>query len=367
MSQLTPFEVGQIKAHLHHELGPAEISRIVLKKDGKSRFSDTAIADAIAKLMSNPAWRGDRKKGSGARRATTKKQDRALVKFVEDNRGKMKVTVSLLRSRFPWLKPFGNTMIEERLHEADLRWLRRRRKTLVEKQHLQARIAYCEMVMRKHQATLDKWAFTDGTVFYLDKTASENEHTQRRALGPYVWRRSDSREALTMDCVGPSSYKKAQGAPVRIWGLLAEGALHVHVLPQHVVMDRFEYAEVIEDRFPDWLGSCSYLVQDFETCLRCDEPLEAMRMIGVQLVEEYPRVSQDFNAIENVWALLRERLDDTLPPGIESREAFVARLRAAVAWLNKKRKGDLIYFSRNQKERARDCLAATPKGARTKW
>ena len=56
-----------------------------------------------------------------------------------------------------------------------------------------------------------------------------------------------------------------------------------------------------------WLGSCRYLVQDFERCLRCQEPLIALEEIGVELVENYPRCSQDFNAIENAWDLLTLR------------------------------------------------------------
>ena len=33
----------------------------------------------------------------------------------------------------------------------------------------------------------------------------------------------------------------------------------------------------------------------------------------------------DFNAIENAWKLLRDRLDDTQPTEVESRDAFIAR------------------------------------------
>ena len=40
-SQFTAFEVGQVKAHVHHGLGPSAISRIVMKPDGKSHFSDS--------------------------------------------------------------------------------------------------------------------------------------------------------------------------------------------------------------------------------------------------------------------------------------------------------------------------------------
>ena len=92
----------------------------------------------------------------------------------------------------------------------------------------------------------------------------------------------------------------------------------------------------------------------------------ALEQLGVALVEDYPRVSQDFfNAIENAWKLLRERLSDTLPMGLEKREAFIFRLRSAVTWLNRSRRKELWYLARNQKERCRDCLLL--KGGRTKW
>ena len=85
----------------------------------------------------------------------------------------------------------------------------------------------------------------------------------------------------------------------------------------------------------------------------------------MELVADYPRCSQDFNAIENIWKLLRERLYATLPEGMESREDFIVRLRNAVSWLKRNRRDQMLYLSTNQKERARDCLLL--EGARTKW
>jgi len=209
--------------------------------------------------------------------------------------------------------------------------------------------------------------YSDGTVFYLDRTAAENEHTRRAALGPYVWRKADRTDALYRDCVGASTYKKAQGLPVRIWGLLAEGVLHIYVLDAGEVMNQDLYAQLIEEYFPRWMGSASYLVQDFEPCLRAGESIAAMESIGVELVEDYPRSSQDFNAIENAWALLKGRLADTLPKGVEGRDAFISRLHKAVSWVNKNNREELWRFSTNQKERASDCLNAEPAGSRTKW
>ena len=367
MARLGPFEVGQIKAHLHHGLAGAAIVGILKKPDGVSPWSNTAIYDAIDKLEADPSWRGEREEGSGAPRKTDKAQDKALEKYVLKNRGRQKVTVADLRRQFAWTRSVGDTLLEERLHDAGLKWLRRRRKTIVAKKYLKERIDYCNSVLAKWQSTLDLWAYTDGATFFLDRTTEENEETQQAALGAWVWRYTDGRDALFQENLGPSAYRKAQGVPVRIWGMLAEGTLHVHVLEEGEVMNNELYVELIEDNFEEWMGGCRFLVQDFERCLRSEGAMHAFGAMGIELVEGYPRCSQDFNAIENCWALLRERLRATLPLGLETRADFVGRLKQAVTWLNRNKQSSLWEFARNQKTRCRACLAAKPPGGRTKW
>lgn len=165
--------------------------------------------------------------------------------------------------------------------------------------------------------------------------------------------------------IGPSSYTKGQGKPVKVWGLLSEGTLKIRVLPDGEHMNRWWYAWVVEHCFPDWLGECDLLVQDFEKCFRCAEPLEALRKVGCKLVEGYPKCSQDLNAIENAWKLLRDRLFQTLPTERESREEFVTRLKNAVAWLSRNKYDHMLDLCTNQKKRARDVLKL--EGSRTKW
>ena len=367
MSQLGPFEVGQIKAHLHHGLGGAAILGLLKKPDGKSAWCPSTIYSAIDRLVEDPSWRGDREEGSGAPRKTDKQQDKALEKYVLKNRGKEKVTVAALRREFLWTRIVGNSLLEERLHDAGLKWLRRRRKSIVATKYLRERIDYSNVVILKRQSTLDKWAYTDGTTFYLDRTPAENEETQRAALGPWVWRYTDGRDALFQENLGPSTYKKAQGIPVRVWGMLSEGKLHIHILDEGEAMNNELYTELVEDKFEAWLGGCEFLVQDFERCLRSDGAMNAFKVLGIQLVEGYPRCSQDFNAIENCWDLLRKRLFATLPLGLEPREVFVVRLHEAVTWINRHQRSSLWEFSRNQKERCRACLDSKPPGGRTKF
>ena len=167
------FEVGQVKAHLWHELNTNQIHQIITKDDGKTPFSYQAVRDCVKLLEKNKKYQGDRKVGSGAPRKTTAQQDRELVKKVFEKRGRRKATVAYLRSIFDWTDDLSDSTLEQRLHDAGMKWLRRRRKTLVAKKYIAERIAYCMKVLATKQSELNRWAFSDGTVFYLGRTFHE--------------------------------------------------------------------------------------------------------------------------------------------------------------------------------------------------
>ena len=90
-----------------------------------------------------------------------------------------------------------------------------------------------------------------------------------------------------------------------------------------------------------------------------------MREIGVKLSESYPKCSQDLNSIETAWREIRARLDDTEPQEMESRKAFVRRLRNAVSWVNRNRAEVLKKLCEDQKDRAKELLDR--KGSRTSY
>ena len=89
-----------------------------------------------------------------------------------------------------------------------------------------------------------------------------------------------------------------------------------------------------------------------------------MNAIGVNLLKNFPKCSQDINPIETVWRELRSRLAETQPASLESRVEFIARLRSAVAWVNRNRSAFLYKLCNCQAEWASDVRAQ--HGGRTK-
>ena len=166
--QLTPFDLGQIKAHLYHGLRPAAIREIMVKGKGNKRWSHNAIKNACDKFEADPTWKGERAEGSGRPRETTVAEDKAIGKHILDNRGKQKVTVRDIKRTFPRLRQVSNSLVSDRIEEAELAYLPRRKKSKVAKEYLEERVEYCRAVKRKHEKTLALWAYTDGATCYLD-------------------------------------------------------------------------------------------------------------------------------------------------------------------------------------------------------
>ena len=149
------------------------------KAGGESQWSVNGVKDQMDKLAADPQYRGERAKGSGPPRKTSKKQDERVVHHVLKERGNRKTTVSSVKRQFPELRHVSNALIEDRLHDADLGWLPRRKKSRVSSIYLEPRIQYCRMVLRMQQKLLDKWAYVDGTVYFLDHSHSINSVVRR--------------------------------------------------------------------------------------------------------------------------------------------------------------------------------------------
>lgn len=355
-----------------------DMQKFVVKKDG-SNVPLKTIDKVVASKKANPKWTGQDAGGPGRQRKLSDADLKALVDLVFRERGRAKVTIAYCRKMLPRLKKVHRTTLGRCLHAAGFQWLVRRRKSWVPPEHKEARMAFARSVLRKHGSSLSRWAYTDGTSFYLARGPSDHGQKKRAALGRYVWRRASGNEGLFDDNIGPSLYAKAQGLPVKIWGFLANGRLEHWVLPadpkrprsKTTNMNGRRYLGLVESKFKEWRLACfsqdapCALVQDHEKCLWQASNLAAMREAGCAVIQDFPKLSPDLNAIEGAWHLLRQRLEQTEPDEIEGRAEFLARLRRTVHWLNERQAEALREMCSNQKKRAADVLEMN--GAKTKW
>jgi hypothetical protein len=205
---------------------------MVVKSDGE-RPSKDAVRDALAlRRKRGPRWDGTVKSGARGRpRQTTVAIDKKIRGLVFKHRGKALVNRAFILKTLKAARKLSPATISRRLADAGLAWLRQTRKTLVLKQHKLGRTTFGNWILGRKADTLERWVYVDGTTWFLAKGWDQLDQKQRAALGPHVWRMADGSDGLFEDCVGPSSYAKAQGTAVRIWGMLANGRLYVTVLP----------------------------------------------------------------------------------------------------------------------------------------
>ena len=359
-----------------------EIMDTVSKKDG-SPPSIKAIDATITRKKEDPEWRGEDSAAGGRPSLLSAADTKALTRLVFRARAKAVVTIKYCQKLLPQLRCASRWTISRALHNAGLAWLRRRVKQVVPTRHKAARMEYCDWILARRAQTLARFAYTDGTTFYLARDENEQTQKQRAALGKFVWRMSNGKDGLHDDNVGPSMYAKAQGNPVKIWGVFANGRLEYYVLPQDKEKSKLRkrsvtmnmttpcYAKLVERDFAQWRRNCfgddarAYLVQDHEKCLWADTCLSALKDAGFDVLHNFPKSSPDLNAIEGWWHRLRQRLESTAPSEIESRPAFLLRLRRTVTWMNEHWSDDALALATNQKERANAVKGLV--GARCEW
>ena len=165
-ARLDAFLRGLIYGMFLKGAGVAEIIDKVKKPDGSSpcRF---AVEDVIKKCKKATKTSDPRKPSNAGRpRGTTTALDRKIIGVVFKYRGKACVTTKFIRKLLKEARKVSLRLLQRRLIEAGLAWMRRRRKTLVLPHHKVARIAWAQWVLTRNVLTLSRWMYTDGTVFY---------------------------------------------------------------------------------------------------------------------------------------------------------------------------------------------------------
>jgi len=376
-ARFSAFQRGRIVGQAEAGASRKHIRKTCRKIDG--RQAGMRAIDATVAHRGDPEYDGTNSSAGGRPRELTKQEQDKLKKLIVDEVGLARVTIQYCKKRLTFLRRLSKEGVRLALHRLGLAWRLRRSKSAIPKKHVPARIAYCKWVLKQLQTDLNRWAYIDGTSFYLARTADENEDKQRAALGKSCWRLSNGQDSLEDRNVGPSIYAKGQGQPIKIWGFLCDGRLHYYIVPKDFTdggkevskhMNGARYNDMAKKHFAIWRKACIgkrrvFVAKDFEKFLRSDDNIAAELKAGCDQIDMYPKCSPDFNAIEGWWRRLKMLLEENMPPERESRDAFLRRLRRAVDHLNKKCRLDGRRLCRNQKIRARECLKLS--GSRTKW
>ena len=378
-SRFSTFARGRIVGKREEGASRESIRKTVLKKDGK-RATLRSIDGVLATAHDNPEWQGKDSSAGGRPQELDDKELAKIRKLIHDEVGLAKVTVAYMKKRLPFLRRVSKECVRKTVQRLGFAWRLRRGKAAVAKKYKPERLDWCDWVLKRPQAELNRYAYVDGTTFYLAATPEQSEDKQRAALGKYCYRMSTGEDSLEDRNVGPSSYAKAQGLPVKIWGFFCDGRLEYYVLPKDVTpqgrlttqhMNGVRYRAMVEKHFATWRKKCLprggrvFIVKDYEKFLRAPDTIAAETRAGCDQVAKYPKSSPDMNAIEGWWRKLKLYLEEREPSGRETREAFVRRLRRAVDHLNSHCRAQGRGLCRNQKERAVQCKKL--KGARTKW
>ena len=217
-TRLDPFSRGVIWGMHLKDATRREILDTATKSDCVP-VGKTAIDEVIEHMERDPTWRGaDTGAGEGrGRPALLDEEDKEEIRdLVFDNNAKACVTVTFVQRKIKRLREVSRWCISRALHAAGLAWLIRRDKRVVPKEHVQQRLDYCEWIKLRRQDFLRRFAYTDGTTFYLARTDAELCDKQRLALGKRCWRMATGKDGLHGDNVGASMYAKSQGPTDRL-------------------------------------------------------------------------------------------------------------------------------------------------------
>ena len=199
------------------------IAKAVCKKDG-SHPTLHAVDGVLQHFPSDPAWRGEDSRAGGRPLSLTPKQEKAVRRLVFRERGEAVVTTAFCKKRLESLRPFSDAVVRHSLHRAGLAWLPRRVKAAAPLKYKEDRLAFARWLLGRQRATLKRFAYTDGTTFYLARTVEENADKQRAGLGRYVWRICDGKDGLWDENIGPSCYAKGQGTVASLFFPTTDGS-----------------------------------------------------------------------------------------------------------------------------------------------
>lgn len=245
------------------------------------------------------------KTSSGRRRLSSSRQDRSLIRHSLRDR-----TASSSELAQEWKRDgveASTRTVRRRLFDNGLASRRAAKKPLLTPKNVKDRLAFC----RKYEGwTTEQW----GKVMFSD----ESPFPLFGPCGKSIVRRRTG-ERFNKDCVIPTV---KHPATLHVWGCFSgKGTGALTILPKNTAMNAKWYVEVlnshllptIADQFPNQEVIFQH---DGAPCHNAKISKKFLDDNGVQILGPWPGNSADLNPIENLWSIVKNKVNKNKPTNL---------------------------------------------------
>lgn len=299
---------------------------IALHKNGLTGKSIAARKIApqstIYRIIKNFKERGSivAKKAPGRPRKTSKRQDRLLKVFQLRDRATSSAELAQ-----EWQQAGVSASartVRRRLLEQGLVSRRAAKKPLLSRKNIRDRLIFCK---RYREWTAEGWGkviFSDESPFRLFGTSGKQLIRRRRG------------ERYHQSCLMPTV---KHPETIHVWGCFsAKGIGSLTVLPKNTAMNKEWYQNVLREQLlptvQEQFGDQQCLFQhDGAPCHKAKVITKWLREQNIEILGPWPGNSPDLNPIENLWSIIKRRVDKQKPTNSDKMQALIVQEWTAIS------------------------------------
>ncbi|CAJ0953436.1 unnamed protein product [Ranitomeya imitator] len=259
-------------------------------------------------------------KAPGRPRKTSKRQDRILNLFRLRDR-----TTSSAELAQEWQQAGVSAparTVRRRLFERGLVSRRAAKKPLLSRKNIRDRLIFCK---RYREWTAEDWGkviFSDESPFRLFGTSGKQLIRRRRG------------ERSHQSCLMPTV---KHPETIHVWGCFsAKGIGSLTVLPKNTAMNKEWYQNVLQEQLlptvQEQFGTQQRLFQhDGAPCHKAKVITKWLMEQNIEILGPWPGNSPDLNPIENLWSIIKRRVDKQKPTNSGKIQALIMQEWTAIS------------------------------------
>uniref|UniRef100_A0A3B5RBS0 Paired domain-containing protein n=1 Tax=Xiphophorus maculatus TaxID=8083 RepID=A0A3B5RBS0_XIPMA len=259
-------------------------------------------------------------KASGRPRKTSKRQDRLLKVF--QLRDRATGSAELAQEWQQAGVSASARTVRRRLLEQGLVSRRAAKKPLLSRKNIRDRLIFCK---RYREWTAEDW----GKVIFSDESPFRLFGTSGKQL---VQRRQGER--YHQSCLMPTV---KHPETIHVWGCFsAKGVGSLTVLPKNTAMNKEWYQNVLREQLlptvQKQFGDEQWLFQhDGAPCHKAKVISNWLREQNIEILGPWPGNSPDLNPIENLWSIIKRRVDKRKPRNSDKMQALIVQEWTAIS------------------------------------